>query len=51
MNRSARFPEFGVPCAEGPSPRGELTPNGATVAVGKTVTSSCTTARIEVSTY
>ncbi len=39
------------PCAEGASPRGELTPNGATVAVGKTVTSSCTTARVELSTF
>lgn len=39
------------PCAEGPSPRGELTPSGATVAIGKSVTSSCTTARVEISTY
>lgn len=39
------------PCAEGTAPRGELSPGGATVAFGKTVTSGCQTVRVDIAPY
>jgi hypothetical protein len=39
------------PCAEGMAPRGELSPGGATVALGKSVATGCQTARIDIAPY
>ena len=36
------------PCAEGSAPRGELTPGGATVVIGKVVTSGCQLVRVDI---
>lgn len=36
------------PCVVGTSPKGELTPGGATVVLGKTVASGCQTIRIDI---